>query len=204
MKDNKKSTTNAKVLTVLLIVLCVGAIGCFVFAIFTGVLNSGVVDSTQPSTEASTAVALPSETETTDLSTKATDPTTQSSTEETMEKTGVAGADFVIADSYYAASAVDLEGNPVDMRAYFGSGFASFGGSLTFDESGAEPRFSIAMGISSGGSSFVGTYSIISYGSMELRFDNSDVAVATFEVEDRSVVSVEVPMDDIVVTFKAN
>lgn len=204
MNEKKKSTPNARALTVVLIILVLGSIACFVFAVVTGVLRSDVVDPTEPSAEVTTGVVLPSESTAAPEETDADNTATTSATDASMEKTGVAGADFEISDSYYAASAVDLEGNPVDLRTYFGSGFATFGGTLSFDESGAEPRFSINMGISSGSSSSVGTYSVIAYGSMELRFDNSDVTVATFEIEDHSVVSLEVPMDDIVVTFKAN
>lgn len=205
MKDNKKSTPNAKALTVVLIILVLGSIACFVVAVVTGVLRSDVVNTTDPVAETTVTASLPSETETAPEGTAASGETSAVSTEETMEKTGVAGADFIIADSYYAASAVDADGNPVDMRAYFGSGFASYGGSLVFDNSGSESEFSINMGVSSGSSSSsVGTYSIIAYDSMELRFDNSDITVATFEIEDRNIVSIDVPMDDIVVTFKAN
>lgn len=198
MSEKKKSTPNAKVLTVLLIVLFFGSCVCFLIAVFTGSIGSDIIEPTDAlETTVSETIA-----ETQAADTKASESTsaTETAATEVSESNAVASAAVIVAESYAAKSAVDLDGNSVDMRAYFGSGFASYGGTLSFEGQ----RFAINMGVSSGSSSSsVGSYDIISLNEMELDYDNSDIAVATFEVENDTVVSISVPMDDITVTFVA-
>ena len=198
MSEKRKSTFSAKVLTVLIIVLFVGAVACFVYAVCTGTFSKDImaeVETNEPSSSVSeVAASVPEGTD------AVKDTTATESTTGTPDKNGaVANASFIVAPSYKAKGAVDANGDKVDLRAYFGSGFASYGGSLKFDGN----RFTLNMGVSANSDSSKGEYDIISMTELELKFDNSDITTASFVSDDKTITSLDVPMDDIVVTFVA-
>lgn len=196
MTEKKKSTTNAKVLTVLLIILFVGSCACLIFAGVTGRIHK----PSDSDTDATTTAAVEENTtySNTTVSADATALTTAEATEAT-EATEMQSVALILHDTYYACSAVDANGDDVSLNAYFGSGFAAYGGAITFNSG----RFSIDMGVSAGGSANVGDYRFVSDTELELRYDNSDISTAAVEISKGEVVSIDVAMDDITVTFKA-
>lgn len=193
MSEKRKSTLSAKVLTILIIVLFAGACACFVYAVCTGTLSKEImaeVDEINASEAAATATAgTPADSEP-DTSVPATTGTPD-------KNDAVANASFIVAPSYKAKGAVDANGEKVDLRAYFGSGFASYGGHLNFEGH----RFTLDMGVSANSDSSKGEYGFVSMTEIELKFDNSDVTTASFTLDGKDVTSIDVPMDDIVVTF---
>ena len=195
----KKITAKAKVLTAVLVILFLGACAVIIYAGMNGAPGGeSVLDSIKETADVTTTA--PSDTTAATAETSSTaEATTEAATQETEEEFVNNNVPGVVFSSFYdAAFGVDAYGDKVDLSQYFGSGFTSYGGAVMFDGK----RFQISMGVSAGDSSTMGKYVVESETELTLYFDNSDIKTAKITTEDGVVTSVEIPMNDIVVTFK--
>lgn len=195
MSEKRKSTPQAKVLTVVLLILFLGACAVLVFAVCSDIW--GINNNTVPSTDASTEISVTSATE------------AASTAEPTAEKTSAAteasesqGAYPVLGAAYdvdYWAEYMDLHGS-AGLGVLFGA--QTRGATINFEDG----RF--VVNVSSADQGFEatsGSYSFISETEIELRYDNSDIKTAkVIEAEDGLITCLDFPMDIEDTTLRAS
>ena len=186
MAEKRKSTTKAKLLTVVLVVLFLGSCATLIFAVCTDIL--GINGNTTPTEPAATTEVTVTE-DVTAINTEATLPSTTAT--EGKE------ADLYFADKYEIVSVCDENGNEMDLRVAFGNSFRE--GYVEFDSD----RFFIGLTVQGPPENYGGTYNFTSDSEVELRYDNSAIKSAFVKAFDDNgiVTDVDVTMSsDYVIT----
>ena len=189
MAEKRKSTPQAKVLTVVLLILFLGSCAVLIFAVCTDILGINKDNPTEPVTTTNVSASE----DVTTLNTEETSSSTalESSTAESGE------SELYFAEKYEIVSVCDEQGNEMDLRVAFGNNFKE--GFVEFDGG----RFFITLTVQGPPDNYGGTYSFVSDTEAELRYDNSNIKSAFIKETDGTglVTVVDVTMSsDFVIT----
>lgn len=186
MKEKRKSTPKAKVLTAVLLVLFLGSCVVLIYAVFTDVLG---LNPSTASTEPSSTVAV---TESTALTETAAITTEVATTASEAAETTTLDSSLTLGTTYNADYWVEHKaeyGTP-GLAVLFGA--KTQGVFVSFDGS------SFAVNVVNGNESYeteTGTFSFNEDGNIELSFDNSDISrVAVVESENGVITSMDFPL----------
>lgn len=188
MSKNKKSTPKAKVLTAVLLIVFLGSCAVLAFAICTDIL--GVAPKKPNPTEPVGTTAVSATEEITTIATEATVPSSQVSV---PQSSTAVSTTLTLGSTYNVDYWVEY------MNDYGTSGLGVLFGARTkaatvvFSD---DNTFSVTVENNGSLEVSTGTYSFMSDGNIELRFDNSNITTAmVLETENSEITSMDFPMD---------
>lgn len=186
MKEKSKSTTKAKILTAVLLILFLGSCAVLVFAICTDILGINNVKPTQPVT---TAQATATE-EFTTANTEATEASVTAS--EPVETSSAITTELTLGSTYNVDYWVEnkAENGTPGLALLYGVRVQRV--YVSFDNG----RFSVnVVSYNESQETDTGTYFFTDDGNIELQYDNSNIATATvLESENGIITTMDFPL----------
>lgn len=189
MSEKNKSTPKAKVLTAVLLVLFFGSCAVLVFAVCTDILGIAPKNPNPTEPQVTTAVSV-----TESATVETTEASEPSSSASAPQSSTAVSSQLTLGSTYNVDYWVEYMDN------YGASGLAVLfgartkGATVTFTE---ENTFTVTVESANGSVEVsAGTYSFLDDSNIELRFDNSNITVATvIETGDNEITSLDFPMD---------
>lgn len=187
MNKNKKSTTKAKVLTVILVSVFIGSCAVLVFAICTNILG---IPKKPVATEPQVTTAAFATEEVSTTATAVTEPSSEATTEQSLTAVSTT---LTLGSTYNVDYWVEY------MNDYGTSGLGVLFGARTKAATVAfadDNTFSVTVENNGSVEVSTGTYAFMNDGNIELRFDNSNITTAmVLETENSEITSMDFPMD---------